>query len=95
MKKIVAAIGALLFVGGVKAQTEPKVKKPTTPQVKNNVVVTPSTSNLKLTQKAVKTTATPNLKSVKDATIKKSTIKAADNANKNIKMVKAAPTIKK
>lgn len=92
MKKIVAAIGALLFIGGVKAQTEPQVKKSTTPQVKNNVAVSPSTTNIKLTQKAVKGTTTGDLKLVKATTIKNTTIKAAD---KNVKLVKAAPSIKR
>ena len=84
MKKIVAALGTLLFVAGVKAQTTP-VNKPTTPQVKNNTAATSvNGSSLKITQKA--------------GTTVKTSQKIAQNSPLKVTQkvaLKVAPTIKK
>ncbi len=61
MKKIVAALGTLLIVAGVKAQTTP-VKKPTTPQEKSDNVVAPTNTSVKLVKNhTVKGTTTIKL----------------------------------
>ena len=96
MKKIVAALGALLFVGGVKAQPVPPVKKTTTPQVKSNTAVTTNNTAIKLVKTSTVSGTTIKSTSIKGVTVKGTTIKAAD---KNIKLVKAvklalAPAIK-
>jgi hypothetical protein len=103
MKKIVAAFGALLFVGGVKAQTVPPVKKPTTPQIRTNTLVATNHVPVKLAQKGANNVTNTNIKFVKTATLKSSTIKSSTikAADKNIKLaktatpLKVAPTIKK
>lgn len=45
MKKIIAALGAILIFSGLKAQDTMKVKKTTTPQVKSNKSVAPARTN--------------------------------------------------
>ncbi len=45
MKKIIAALGAVLIFTGLKAQDTNKVKKTTTPQVKTNKTVAPANTN--------------------------------------------------
>jgi hypothetical protein len=45
MKKIIAALGAVLIFAGLKAQDTNRVKKTTTPQVKSNKTVSPARTN--------------------------------------------------
>lgn len=70
MKKIIAAIGALLLFSGIKAQDTLKVKKTTTPQVKTNKTPAPARAdkNVKVGKTAFpKTTDSVASKTVKHA----------------------------
>jgi hypothetical protein len=71
MKKIIAAIGTLLVVAGVKGQTTP-VSKPTTPQATANTAINSSanTNTIKLTQKGAVTSKESSLKVTQKVTQK-------------------------
>lgn len=71
MKKIAAALGAILLVTGVKAQKQTEVSKTTTPQTNVRTGVNPNETNIKVANKVFpKSTLKTSIKDVNLKTTK-------------------------
>ena len=88
MKKIAAALGAILLVTGVKAQKKVEVNKTTTPQEKNKTITATQSKNIKLTQKVFQKSTLKNASVPANSKLIKATHKQLKNTGPALKGTK-------